>query len=56
MYFIAVKGAEEGKIKKNYCKINLTFFDFMIVELALFKAFRIYFLYLSVFQILNIIK
>ena len=22
-----MKGAEEAKIKKSYCKINLTFFD-----------------------------
>ena len=28
MYFIAVKGAEEVKIKKSYCKINLTFLIF----------------------------
>ena len=28
MFFIAVKGAEEVKIKKSYCKINLTFLIF----------------------------
>ena len=56
MFFIAVKGAEEVKTKKSYCKINLIFFDFLNVQLSLFKAFKIYFLYLSVFQILNIIK
>ena len=28
MFFIAVKGAEEVKIKKSYCKTDLTFLIF----------------------------
>ena len=28
MYFIAAKGVEEVKIKKSYCKIDLTFLIF----------------------------